>query len=307
MQIIMYFMLIIGLILLFASSMQGVIRRVLYGVKPIRREYGKKGVFVDHVRSLLFIVYGENASSLVELIVITNMFFTGMTFFWTLSKLNLKMAVFSGFCILVGPYALLRLKLYTIRIESSYEGEFLLTELINQYKINNFNMVEAIDASIAHLANAPQSRRLIFHMSLRLKSYSDRQDLERILYDFTYGINTQWSRLLMNNILLSIDEGLVVTSGLVDIQNELKRAKKAYEKGARNTSEGFAIVKYLIPALYGFTVFMSIKYFDFTLHKFIAYQVFTPSGMHLLIVNGALYVLNILLMVLFNRRKFDIA
>ncbi len=43
MQIIMYFMLIIGLILLFASSMQGVIRRVLYGVKPIRREYGKKG------------------------------------------------------------------------------------------------------------------------------------------------------------------------------------------------------------------------------------------------------------------------
>ncbi len=227
MQIIMYFMLIIGLILLFASSMQGVIRRVLYGVKPIRREYGKKGVFVDHVRSLLFIVYGENASSLVELIVITNMFFTGMTFFWTLSKLNLKMAVFSGFCILVGPYALLRLKLYTIRIESSYEGEFLLTELINQYKINNFNMVEAIDASIAHLANAPQSRRLIFHMSLRLKSYSDRQDLERILYDFTYGINTQWSRLLMNNILLSIDEGLVVTSGLVDIQNELKRAKKS--------------------------------------------------------------------------------
>ncbi len=152
-------------------------------------------------------MYGENASSLVELIVITNMFFTGMTFFWTLSKLNLKMAVFSGFCILVGPYALLRLKLYTIRIESSYEGEFLLTELINQYKINNFNMVEAIDASIAHLANAPQSRRLIFHMSLRLKSYSDRQDLERILYDFTYGINTQWSRLLMNNILLSIDEG----------------------------------------------------------------------------------------------------
>ncbi len=258
------------------------------------------------IRTTLLIVFGETTASLTEVIVFGNVIMSLLVFSLLFSELGLKMGLIAAIATMCIPYLLVRIRLHNIRIESSYEGEFLITELINQYKLCNFNMIEAIDSTISHLSDSPQSRRLLFQMSIRLKSYKNRSELENILDDFTYAINTQWSRMMINNLLLSIEDEFEVTTGLIDIQNELKRAKRAYEQGSRNTTEGFAIVKILIPGLYLFTVYMAIKYFDFSLEKFIGYQLFTPSGLNLFVWNGLLYILNIMFMVLFKRRKFDI-
>lgn len=306
MSLLLYAVLVIGIMILFSSSMQSVLKAVFSTLHLTDKSSLKSIGIVERFQKLLLITLGEHMSNFTEVILLGNVLLAVFAFLVISINLSYYLGLVSCLAVLMAPYALIQVRLHSIRIESSYEGEFLITELINQYKLNGFNMIEAIDASIQQLTNSPLTRRLLFQMSIRLKSYRDRDELEKILREFTYGVNTQWSRMLTNNFMLSIEDGFDVTTGLVDIQNELKRAKTAHEKGSRNTAEGFIIIKVFIPGLYLFTLYIALKYFNFSLDKFIVYQLFTQTGMKLFIMNALLYIVNVMLMVLFTRRKFDI-
>lgn len=314
MNIILYVLCMVGLFLLFSSSIQSFIEfsiGKLIQHKRIRSHFNEQSneqsdQLMDHLRTLIKTTLGEIAGNHANVIVTAVAIIAAVSFITVRQEQSSKFSMLVAASVMVIPYFILQLRLYSIRVESSYEGEFFITELINQYKLNHLNMIEAIDATVIHLKDSPRTRKLLFTLSIRIKSYQDIGELEVILTDFTYGIDTQWSRMVANNLLLSIEEGFEVTSGLIDIQQELKRAKSAYEKSSRNTTEGFAIVKVLIPLLYVFTIFLSVKYFNFTIDKFMYYQIGTPGGMKLLMLNLLLYLFNVMLMILFQRRRFDI-
>jgi diguanylate cyclase (GGDEF)-like protein len=123
------------------------------------------------------------------------------------------------------PYFYLRIKLRAIRIEGSYEAEGLITELINQYKINYYNMVEAIDRTIPYLNNYPHSKKALFRLALTVKDYSTDEELENSIQEFVYSINTEWSTMLSMNINLAIKNGSNVTESIEDILKDLKTLK----------------------------------------------------------------------------------
>ncbi len=302
-----YFIFVFGVWLVFSTSIQSFIVRLSFLLRGYKHEEKSVEIaFVKHIETLLLTVFGENARRLAYTFLFIS-FLIGLVIWVVVSRqLGFMQGILLSMVFMGCPYLFLRVKLYTLRIESSYEGEFLISELINQYKLNHFNMVEAIEATVKCLKNSPRTQRLLFSMSIHLKSYKTKEELELILNEFSYAVDTQWSKMLINNFVLSIEEGFVVTSGLTDIQQELQRAKSAYEKSDRNTIEGFAIVKFLIPILYVFTIYLSIKYFNFTLEKFIQYQLFTETGQKLFAINAVLFIANFILMIVFKKRKFDI-
>ncbi len=303
---ILYTGLILGILLLFSNSIQLVLRKAMELLSASGPQVGSFKTVKTRLRALLAAVLGDSGSEYIETYGLGYLLFCLASLIFFLRNMPIGQAVQSQLLVVVTPLVFLRVQLYTIRIESSYEGEFLISELLNQYRINHFNMIEAMDQTVIHLKNTPRTRSLLFSMSLRLKAYRNEGHLDEILSAFNYLVDTQWSRMLTNNIRLSVHEGLNVSSGLLDIQNELRRAKESYEKGERSATEGFAMVKFLIPILYALTVFLAVRLFGFTVSKFIRYQFFTTSGLKLIVICSALYLLNLVIMVLFKRRKFDI-
>ncbi len=302
----LYIVFIIGLLIGFSTSIQIFLNELKAHTQSIIGDLNHFAKSQARFKAIFAATLGEHGADYLETYGFAYFILCGSSFVFFLTNLPIIQALQSTLLVIIVPLAYLRTKLYTIRIESSYEGEFLISELMNQYKINHYNMIEALDHTVVHLKNTPRVKALLFSLSLQVKAYRDEAHLDDILETFNYMVDTQWSRMLINNIRLSIHEGLNVTSGLADIQDELRHAKKSYEKSERSTTEGFVMVKFLIPGLYGLTIFLAIRLFGFTLIKFIHYQFLTPTGLRLIMICSGLYFLNLFIMLLFKKRKFDI-
>jgi len=263
----------------------------------------KKTELEKHIERLLSVTLNIKSNYAVKtfFLLCIGLFLTTFIF---LPVKNITTLLFS---LTVGlfPYLLLYIKLYTIRIESSYEAENLVSELISQYKINHFNMIEAIDKTIPRLTESPYTRRALFRLSLQLKQYRTIEQLEDIIQEFTFSINTQWAILLANCMFLSIQYGDDVTKSLDDILDDIKELKAIFEKNKQLNNETFIMIKYVAPGSYFFTVFMALRYFNFTIDKFIAYQFKHPLGLRMFIIAAILMIANFIIYIIIRKPKYD--
>lgn len=205
----------------------------------------------------------------------------------------------------LSPYLINYLKLSNIRLQSSYEGEVLITELTNQYKINNYNMIDAIDKSMPFLNNNKYTKQCLFKLSMAVKEYKYDNDLDDAIDEFVFSINTEWAVLLGINIFLAISDGSNVSGSLDDIINDLKMIKESIEKGNRENSETFALTNF-IPFIYIGSVWLAVKYFNFTPQKFLDYQLRTSIGLKFGLLILTLCITNIAVSSLMKKPKFDL-
>ncbi|MFA5528503.1 MAG: hypothetical protein WC996_07785 [Peptostreptococcales bacterium] len=203
------------------------------------------------------------------------------------------------------PYLYLRIKLYSIRISGSHEGSIVVRELVNQYRINYNNIIEAIER-VAKIKTAPVSQKAFYLLSIKIKECKTKEEIIHELETLTFIINTQWMKMLANNIYMAIEFGTNITSGLEDILFELKESKKIEEKKNQLNIESFSILNVLSPVMYAASILISIKYFDFSLRKFFEYQLKTPMGIKFLTLILLLTLLNRGIMLLVGKKKFDI-
>lgn len=68
------------------------------------------------------------------------------------------LALICGLFMGVMPYCLLQLRLYRQRVTRSREGDTLVQELLNNYKIHDYNMKEAVEITAYSLEGAPEER-----------------------------------------------------------------------------------------------------------------------------------------------------
>jgi hypothetical protein len=204
------------------------------------------------------------------------------------------------------PYALLRARLLSARIEGSYEGQIILAEILNEYKIGYFNMSRAIDQSIKRLEAAPIGRGHLFRLSLSLRTVKSDEEIRQALDGFIYAVNTEWAKMLAENIYYAAAEGMTVTAGLEDLLAECGHTKKAIERQKRLNNESDAMVKVLTPLMYFILIGTLPYYFEIPLAEVVSTQLFTPMGLLLLLLIIALWLLGIVLVRLLNRPKFDV-
>lgn len=82
------------------------------------------------------------------------------------------------------PIAFLIYRLRQLRIKTSHEGQFMVSEILNNYRIFHFNPIEALDHSIVNLNKHPNSKKVLSRLALSLKEYQSEEELEQIINDF---------------------------------------------------------------------------------------------------------------------------
>jgi len=266
----------------------------------------KKSKVIKHFELLLSVTLNNKTPYAIY----TFMLISGFLFFLTLIfMLNSGNQLFINLFFAVGiaaiPYLVLRVKLHNIRVSSSYEANALITELNNQYKINYLNMIEAIDKTIPRLHKQPYSKKALTRFSLAIKQYKNSMDLEEIIKEFNYSIDTAWSMLLATNLFLSIEYGDDVRESLDDIIADLKDLKNISEKNKQYNHESFMIIKYIAPATYILSVLAMFYIFGFNIDKFIEYQFNNPLGLKFFLLVTFFIAINYIIYFLIRKPKND--
>lgn len=278
-------------------------KKYRFGLKPVRQVDNK---FKAHIRLLLLLTLGRKDENSIFYFLFLSIFlffiflsvFTGL---FGISIFFVLMSMLAGFL----PYIFLRFRLKSLQLQGSYEAVNLISELTNMYKISSFNMSSAIDKTIGNIKDSPLSKKTLFHLSLKVKEYKGKEELQSTIDDFVAAFDTEWATLLGMNIFESILNGTNVSVSLDDILSNLKQVKSSIEKDKRANYEAFTMVKFVIPVVYILSVFTAVKFFGFTIGRFFYYQFNTSLGIKLFITIVVLMVFSFCVMYLLSKPKFD--
>jgi len=266
----------------------------------------KRGRISKHIDRLmkatdLTKIYGKPEMFIIISLVI----FLGVAFalYWTLGSTT---AILMGsFCGMM-PYMLMRVKLNAMRIGGSREGDIMMQELLSNYKINDYNMKEAIEVTAATIEDAPNSKRLLYDLAKGFNKAYTADDIKRVLDIFKYSLNTSWGNALASTMYFSQIHGIKVTNSLEDLSESLIKSRKVIEHGRRENNEASLMLKYLAPISYLLSVLCACKYFGFTLNKFIRYQFGTALGLQWFMIMAAFFISGVLINGFLSREKMDI-
>lgn len=271
----------------------------LKDINPDRNE------FVKHIFALIIVSFPKAGANSVYLFYFSTLGLGALMTVISARYLTVSYGLILTAFITAFPYMYLRMKLKMIRVESSYEGTMLVEELINQYKINYKNMIEAIDQTIINIPDSAHVKKALFRLARRVKEYADTDELRQSLNEFSFSINTQWAHMLTNNMYLSIAMDTDVVPGVEDILVELNIVNRVIEDGKRETMEGIMIAKFFIPGAYIILNGAMIVYGTITVKGYLDY-VMSPAGIKSLLTILIAYILSNFANSTYNRRKFDI-
>lgn len=262
--------------------------------------------FIRHIRRILTVTLHLRSRRAAVTFYLLSFSLLVMTFLfcWGIGLHPLFVLLVSGFFGLL-PYLLLRVRLHAIRIGSSYEGDVLVTELIGQYKINYLNMMEAIDATIPRLPPELLTRKALMRLSMQLKENGGPDEMNDIILEFTYAINTNWANLLGTNLYLALVYQDQVTESLEDILDELVNLRKINEAGKQENAEAYFMINYFVPLLFIASFVCMFTFMNLSLPQFIDYQFKHPLGLQNFILCLVLLVSNTGLYLYTKRPKND--
>lgn len=241
-----------------------------------------------------------------QVLIVGSLLIFAFSFLLLINIGNVAAAMLISLTLAASPYALLFVRLRTIRIDGSYEGESLVTALTNFYKENYYNMREAVDLVASSKGIGPFSRANLFRLSLALKSYRTEDELDKAIQTFVFGYNTEWAIMLGMNIKIAVYDGSNVSVSLDDVVEELKTVREMIEQNKRFNSESLSMIRYLLVPLYLLTVFFSINYFGFTLQKFIKYQFVDPLGIKFFVMTAVSIIFCFIFLIMIKKPKYDL-
>lgn len=289
-------------------ALSGTLLLLMPWIDEISRGYVKKyeNAFSQHIKTLLKVTTGNGDSRRMRIFLFLSAGAGSIVFALLSGRIGGFLCLTAAVFALLLPYALLRVKLRFIRVESSREGEILITELLENYKINYFNMQRAIEVSAAGMEEAPNCRRLLFNLSKGINSAGSNDELKRILDEFRLSINTSWAGILAVNLYFALSSGIEVTHALVDLARSVEMARKINEYVKRENNEAKLMLKYLAPICYALTAAGGIFFFNLSWKKFFQYQFQTAAGLTWFVVSLILYISGIIVFAYISRGKLDL-
>lgn len=266
----------------------------------------KSNKLIKHLTKTMTVVHNKNIVNEAYIFIIGSLLIFVFCFSIIVRLEGIVKSLVLSTLISLTPYFILQVKLRSIRIESSYEGSELVTEVINNYKQRNYNIIEAVDRSACSGNLSFFTKNNLLRLSMALKAYKDEKELDDAINNFVFAYNTEWSVLLGINIKIAAFDGTNVSVSMEDILDELKSVGETLEINKRYNNESFTMIRFMLIPLYLFTVYISISGFGFTLKKFIQYQFFTDLGLSFAVLTFLSIALCFLVYSFVRRPKFDI-
>lgn len=212
----------------------------------------------------------------------------------------------AAFIVSVFPLLTLVCRLHNLRIQNSCEGDILITELIDNYKMNYFNMYQAIEITAVTIKEAPNSKKLLLNLSKGLNTVSESKDIKKLLDDFRFSIGTSWGNVMADNMYFALSSGIRVSDAMEDLISTINKARKVKEFSKRENNEGRIMLRYMAPCCYLMTIIGGIKYFGLSAEEFIYYQFMTTTGITWFVIVLILYILGIIARIFLIKSKLDI-
>ena len=302
---ITYALILVGIVIIFSDEILYYIRKI----STLKNKLPKteKPTIVHHLEKIMNIVYqGRNVNRNVKVFIAISMAIYILFLYFLLRQGFGIRSIFISAALALMPYGYLRSKLATTRIAGSYEGEIFIAEIVDRYKMNSRNIIATLDACVLNLENAPISKRALFRLSMRVKTYQTEEELRAILDDFIYTFNTEWAKMLADNFHNAIEEKVDVLTGLEDILSECKKINENLEKGKRSNVEAFVMIKYLGPFFFFVFLWMAHSMMDYSWQTIFEYEFQRPDGLMIFILSiGAIFI-NLVAVNLLSRQKYDI-
>ncbi len=298
----MCFTICLGVFLIFRS-------KILYFVKSftcMKTEFKiSKSHIVKHLRKILQVI--TNGKHINEKIIIfifislALLFTMGMLMFKTFGCKGLIPALVMSSI----PYGYIRAKLMLKQVTGSFEGEMLISELINQYKMCEENIYETIDKCILELDDSTLSKKALFQLKLKLNSFTGDEELRETLNDFVINWNTIWARMLADNIYNAIKEDVNILLGLENIMEQGKEITKFIEEDKKDGMETEVMVKILCPLFSIVMLLMARNMVGYTWNMIFTYIFKEPIGLILFSVFVFLIGINIVILPILGKQKYD--
>ena len=274
--------------------------------RQIKKSKGMlEGRLYDHICFLLQITLGMGTARSIRAFASASFILAGGTLFSLFGKVPLPLSAGAAICTGLMPYRLLRLRLQKLRVNSSREGEILITELLENYKIEYFNMQQAIEKTASTIEDAPNSKRLLLNLAKGLNT-AEKDRIGNLLREFRLSINTSWGNILTTNMSFALTSGVEVTEALTDLADTIKQARRVNEFARRENNEAAMILKYLAPLTYLLTAAGGIKLFGITAEKFFYYQFETEAGLTWFTISIIIYAAGCLLNTCLSYAKLDL-
>ena len=318
METFFFLLLTAGIAVLKLPELKDGVRLIRYGLQRWRLKFVNEEEWqegsgqrfrhpaAEHVRRLLQIALSMGTKKSVRFFFGLSGALGAASFLLTLRRVSPGGAAAAGLMGGLLPYLGLRCMIQGRQVAGSHEGEILVTEILNNYKINYCNMVRAIEVTALTMEGAPYSRKLLFNLSRGLNRVSGSGQLKLLLEEFRDAMGTSWAAILADNIYLACSSGIRVTESLSDLAKSMEQVRKIEEFSRRENNEARAILRYLLPLGSILMTAGGIHFFGLTPGQWFHYQFQTETG----IIWFLLWLLTWLtaagVHLLLSNRKFDL-
>ena len=304
----LYAMLILGEVIVFRHDFTSLYYDVLHRakVRDELREGEDEDELLTSLNNMLYITLNMEGENAGYIFLIGSLGLGFLAFVFLTALFSVKLGLFGFIAVSIMPYIIVRTRLQNFRVDISREGEVLLTELLNNYRIYHYNMREAIEQTSISIEEAPHSKRMLLNLAKELTSSSSDEETSAAIEKFRYSIATSWGDMLAANIEFGHVEGIRVTEALKDLVDNIIKARKSLEQNKRENNESKIMLKVLFPMMCLLTYVGAIKFFGFSTAKFMHYQFGTETGVGWAIGLVGVYIVSMLISSFVTRQKMDL-
>lgn len=266
----------------------------------------KKGKLWERIRLTLGVSLGMGTDRAVRAFIVISLMMAVPVILMTGGRISLFLALSASATAALSPYVLLRIRMEKIRMRSSHEGEIFLSELTENYKLNYYNMKEAIERTAISMDEAPDTRRILMNLSRGLGRAGSEESINRLLNEFSLSISTSWAKTLKNLMYFSLVHGIRVEEAMEDLSITIRKAREAEEYARRENNEANMMIRYLIPLSYLLTVLGGVRFFGLGWDKFLHYQFGTGVGMTWFTISLLIYIISYMVNLFLSESKLDL-
>ena len=260
----------------------------------------------EHIRLLLQTAFSMGTQKSVKVFLGVSVLSGMGVFLAAAGRLSWLLTIAAAGMGLLLPYLLLRCVVQGQQVTGSQEGEILVTELLNHYKMHYCNMVHAVEVTAMTIEGAPYSRRLLFNLSRGLNKVSGEKELKLLLDEFQFALGTSWAGILASDIYLACGAGMRVTESLSDLALSMERARQIEEFLHRENNEVRIILKYMVPGSSILLTAGGVWFFGLSAGEWFQYQFRTGTGLAWLLLTFIMYLTAVSMYLFFSVRKFDL-
>ena len=296
-SVLIYFIYFLGLCFCLGNTFEYIkgrvtLRRRLYDLR--KKEPGRVRAKLD---SLVFMATGkENGGGSLAFLCV-------LIFSVVFLYLCVSMSVFFSLIIALlaasVPIVSLVSKIQKQRNGSGREGLPFVNELYRQYVTGDRNILTALEGCCGDTSEYPLCGRQAYLLLLRLRSSGDRAYVKRACSDFAGAIGSLWARSLAS-AFVSAYGGFDISKALLDLLSRLKLMNEGREERKRLNSESSRMTLFLVPAMYLFTLIVSVKVLGLSFSQLLKSQFLDRTGLMFFFSIVILFFVNCMLLSAVN-------